>query len=60
MSQAIGIFNSSFLRAASRLLGAARHLLPKWQPPIQTELPSTMTVVEWADLPTWHPASPED
>ena len=60
MSQVIGISSSSFLRAVSRLLGAVGHLMPKWRPPVQTELPSTMTLVEWADLPTWHPASPED
>jgi len=60
MSQVIGISSNSFLRALSRLLGAVGHLMPKWRPPVQTELPSTMTVVEWADLPTWHPASPED
>lgn len=60
MSQAIGISSSSLLRAVSRFLGAVGHLMPKWRPPVQTELPSTMTIVEWADLPTWHPASPED
>lgn len=65
MFQVIGISSSSFSHAVSRLLGAVGHLMPKWRPPVQTELPSTellstMTTAEWADLPTWHPASPED
>lgn len=60
MSQVIEVSSGSFWRAVSRLLVAVGHLMPKWQPAVQTELPSTMTAVEWADLPTWHPVSPAD
>ncbi len=67
MSQLIGKPSTSFLRALVRLPAVLGHLMPKWRPPVRTELPSSptellmrMTTAEWADLPTWHPISPED
>jgi len=67
MSQLVAQSGSSLWRAISRLAAVIGQPMPTWRPPArtklrstQTELLSTMTTAEWADLPTWHPASPED
>jgi hypothetical protein len=59
MSQAIFVSGRSLFRILWGLLNSVIVFVPKRRP-APTDLIASMTTGEWADLPTWHPASPEE